>query len=161
MRFCLLLLLYLMCFIIVSFRNFRALNFRWNFSILMNKCFDFTCCRDGKTPLIWRIFYNNRPVVVFDLFALTYSTYSQLRMYSFLFSRQIFLILVYISLPLNCATRAIRENHTELNFCRCFFDRPRFFSNLVLFDTVLWSWNHLSKIRTEWIDPGLTQPFWR
>ena len=74
-------------------------------------CFDFNCCRDGKTSHIWRIFYYNRPVVVLDFFTLTYSTYSLLS----LFSRQILFIFVYISLPLNCATRLIREKNTVLS----------------------------------------------
>ena len=112
-------------------------------AFLMNECFDFTCCRDGKTSHIWRIFYYNRLVVVLDLFTLTYSTYSLLS----LFSRQILFILVYISPPLNCATRAIRENHTVLSISADVSSTDHDFFHILFFS--IQYFDPETKIRTE------------
>ena len=100
-----------MCFIIVSFRNFRALNFRWNFSIFDEWVFRFHLRSDGKTPPYLKdlSLQSSRRCTWFihPYISYIFSTLSV--------SRQILFILVYISLPLNCATRAIRENHTVLS----------------------------------------------
>ena len=101
-----------MCFIIVSFRNFRALNFRWNFSIFDEWVFRFhLLSRRLNYPYLKDLLLQSSRRCTWFIHPYTYSTYSLLC----LFLRQILFILVYISLPLNCATRAIRENHTVLS----------------------------------------------